>query len=129
MTNTQLHSNDKSIKQARQEGMSRAADAMIAADNQIEGWSTIAYDFLCRFARNRADTEPHFISEDVSKASKEKAPNGEPYVPEPPTDRAWGSLYARARREGFIDKDGTGTSARRHGSVCIRWRALPQPRA
>jgi hypothetical protein len=120
---------EAALKKASQRGMSRAADALRAADNKIEGWSEMAYDFLCQFARRRAEQNLTFISEDVSKASKEVGPRGQPYVPAPDTDRAWGGIYRRAQREGVIEKtvEKFGRSARRHGSVCIVWRGLPQP--
>jgi hypothetical protein len=92
----------------RDAGMTRALDN---ADKKNEGWSVLAYSFLLSFAR----THQHFISEDVSGASKEAM------LPQPPTDRAWGSVYRKAMKNGIIIQSGMGRSARRHASVCPRW--------
>lgn len=91
-------------------GMTRAVEH---ADRETPDWSTMAYSFLLSFAR----THLHFISEDVSGASKQEK------FPQPPTDRAWGQIYRRAAKAGIIEQDGTGRSARRHASLCPRWRS------
>lgn len=96
-----------------QRGMAQALDH---ADEVYGGWSEIAYDFLVRFARTRSEA---FISEDVSGASKE-----DPTFPQPPTDRAWGSVYLRAAKSGVIVRAGTGKSRRRHASICPAWKSL-----
>lgn len=96
-------------KQLRDEGMSRAMDHAERADT---GWGDSAYAFLVDFARHNAC----FISEDVSDASK-----GVPAFVQPPTDRAWGSVYRRAVKDGVIAQDGCGRSRRRHASICPLW--------
>lgn len=98
---------DYAERQARA-GMKRAAE------NAPAGWPALAYAFLVRFAREHET----FISEDVSAASKRAG------LVQPPTDRAWGSIYRRAAKAGVIRQDGTGRSSRRHASICPRWRSL-----
>lgn len=100
---------DDAIEQA-ESGMQRALEH---ADQEVRQWSDLAYTFLIAFCQKH----PSFISEDVSDASKEWG------MVQPPTDRAWGSLYKRAKAAGIIEVDGTGRSRRRHASVCIRWRS------
>lgn len=97
---------------ARDAGM---AQSLSNAERLTDGWGDIAYAFLLIYARHNQS----FISEDVSGASKGRAD-----FPQPPTDRAWGSVYRRAVREGVIVQDGVGRSTRRHASICPRWRSL-----
>lgn len=97
---------------ARDAGMAAAAEH---ADRVSSGWSDDAYAFLVDFARHNAC----FISEDVSDASK-----GVHTFVQPPTDRAWGTVYRRAVREGVIEQDGCGRSRRRHASICPLWSSL-----
>lgn len=99
------HARDK-----RDEGMQRAAEH---ADAVHDNWTVVAYSFLLSFARRNE----FFISEEVSGASKEAL------LPQPPSDRAWGSVYTKARKSGIIVQDGFGRSARRHASICPRWRS------
>ena len=96
----------------RDAGMARS---LASAERATNGWGDIAYAFLLVYAR----THPAFISEDVSDASKTRE-----RFPQPGTDRAWGSVYRRAVREGVIVQDGAGRSRRRHASICPRWRSL-----
>lgn len=93
---------------ARDEGMARAARH---AEEAHARWSDRAYAFLCEFAKTHAQ----FISEDVSDESKRVG------FPQPPTDRAWGSLYRKAIKEDVIIQVGTGRSRRRNASICPRW--------
>lgn len=96
---------------ARDDGMQRAIDH---AESDAPGWSDVAFQFL----RNYARTHEHFISEDVSDASRDWG------MVQPPTDRAWGQIYRRAIKEGIIKQDGAGRSRRRHASICPRWMSL-----
>lgn len=96
---------------ARNAGMSIAADN---ADSRHVGWTDRAFMFL----KNYAKAHQSFISEDVSDASKEAG------FPQPPTDRAWGSVYKRAQKESIILQVGSGRSRRRHASICPRWGSL-----
>lgn len=95
----------------RDVGMARAARH---AETVHAGWNDQAYEFLVAYARQHRD----FISEDVSDASKKVD------FPQPPTDRAWGSVYRKAIRENVIIQVGSGRSRRRHASICPRWGSL-----
>lgn len=92
-------------------GMHRAARH---AEEVHMHWNDQAYAFLVAFSR----THKEFISEDVSDASKAQG------FPQPPTDRAWGSVYRKACRNDVIIQVGTGRSRRRHASICPRWGSL-----
>jgi hypothetical protein len=74
----------------------------------------MAYDFLVEFAK----VNERFISEDVSDASREMN------LPQPPTDRAWGTIYRKAAKSEIIAQIGTGRSRRRHASICPMWGSL-----
>lgn len=108
---TQLAIDFDAARQHRDAGMARAAEH---AERVCDGWAEQAYAFLVTFAK-RTDL---FISEDVSDASKAEG------LPQPPTDRAWGSVYRRAIKAGVIVQDGSGRSRRRHCSICPRWRSM-----
>lgn len=95
----------------RDVGMMRAARH---AESVHLHWNDQAYEFLVEFAR----THEQFISEDVSDASKVAD------FPQPPTDRAWGSIYRKACKHDVIIQVGTGRSRRRHASICPKWGSL-----
>lgn len=95
----------------RDRGMVRAA---LHAAETHERWNDRAYAFLVEYARQH----PNFISEDVSDASKEAG------FPQPPTDRAWGSVYIKAIKNDVIIQVGAGRSRRRNASICPRWGSL-----
>jgi hypothetical protein len=96
---------------ARDAGMQRAAEH---AEQTHRGWNERAFDFLRDYAMQNAE----FISEDVSDASLATG------FPQPPTLRAWGSVYRRAIREDVIIQTGSGRSRRRHATICPRWGSL-----
>ncbi len=102
------------LDHARQQadaGMTQAIDHAAEANPE---WPIDAYHYLVGFAQNHQ----FFISEDVSGQSKLDG------LEQPPTDRAWGSIYRKAVKHGIIVQDGIGRSARRHASICPRWRSL-----
>lgn len=94
-------------------GMTAALDHAIRVK---PSWADTAFDFLKDFASYNRE----FISEDVSDRTKDV-----PGFPQPPTDRAWGSIYRRAVKAGIIVmSERPGRSRRRHGSVCPTWTSL-----
>lgn len=112
MGSAQLSFDDYAASRAtRDAGMSAAVDH---ADTQHIGWTDRAYAFLKQFAK----VHTSFISEDVSDAAIEAD------EPQPPTLRAWGSVYRRAIKDDVIIQSGTGRSRRRNASICPRWRSL-----
>jgi hypothetical protein len=101
----------QAARAARDHGMKMAIDH---AEREVNGWGDLAYQFLENFCVSHET----FISEDVSDASRKWG------MVQPPTDRAWGSVYRKAARLGIIEKNGAGKSRRRHASICPRWRSL-----
>lgn len=91
----------------------RETQMALALDHAGQAWAEEAYRYLVAFAR----THQTFISEDVSDQWEREG------RPMPPTLRAFGALYQKAQRQGFIVMDGTGRS-RRRASICPRWRSL-----
>lgn len=78
--------------QLRDQGMARAT---AHADREVPLWSHQAYHFLRSYARYHEQ----FMAEDVRMASRG-------VIDEPPSARAWGSVFARAARAGFITRAG-----------------------
>lgn len=99
---------------ARSAGELGMGSALRHAEHRLVDWPDRAYAFLLAFAKQHET----FQSEDVSDASKR-----DPSFPQPPTDRAWGSLYVKAQNAGVIEPHGMARSRRRHASVCILWRS------
>lgn len=95
----------------RDAGMKLAADH---ADAAHVGWHDRAYEFLVEFAKHH----DNFISEDVSDAAILAD------EPQPPTLRAWGTVYRRAVKNDVIIQIGAGRSRRRHASICPKWGSL-----
>lgn len=102
------------LRRARVERDGGMQQALEHAEEQTPKWGDVAYHFLENFCRNNRT----FISEDVSNASRTWG------MEQPPTDRAWGAVYLRAAKAGIIVQDGTGRSARRHASICPKWRSM-----
>lgn len=65
------------------------------ADAVVENWSEMAMSFL----RGFLDTAGEFMTEEVRFAATG-------FVPNPPDERAWGSVIVRARKLGLIVKTG-----------------------
>lgn len=106
-----LTESENFAKEEGKKGMQRAIENALRSDPD---WADNAYEFL----RIYASRNEFFISEDVSDASRRENIN------QPPTDRAWGSVYRKACQDGLMEIDGVGRSRRRHGSICPRWRSL-----
>ena len=66
------------------------------ADRAVSNWSEDAYQLLCTYARSRSN----FMVEEVRQFAKKSG------LPDPPSLRAWGSIAARAAREGVITRVG-----------------------
>lgn len=107
----QLELDYTAARAARDRGMQQALDH---AQAENPDWKTVAYTWLIGYAK----THHQFISEDVGDAYEAAG------LPAPPTRRAWGALYQKAAREGYIVQDGMGRSRMRHASICPRWRSL-----
>lgn len=81
-------------KQLKTEGMDQA---VMTADSVIPIWSTRAYDFLVNYAKYNYK----FMSEDVRTASESE-------IPTPPSNRAWGAVIVKAKKNGIIKHFGYG---------------------
>lgn len=98
-------------RRARDQGMQRAVDA---AERHDDAWPDLAYAFLCRYARTHATFEGWHVT-DAAKAQGYGSPT---------SDRAWGSIFTKAQREGVMVQDGAGRNPHRHDSICPRYRSL-----
>ena len=94
------------------EGQQRALDH---AEDVVENWGSIALSYL----RQYADTHDRFPGWFVTKAADLTGA-----VPTPPTAKAWGSIFTKAARNGWIVKDGYGQDPHRHANPCPIWRSL-----
>lgn len=97
-----------SLSEARaagERGMTLAAEK---ANRQVDGWTTIAYDFLKSYAA-REQQFTGFIVVAASKLDKT--------FPQPEKgDKAWGVVFRRALNEGLIFKTGRRVPhPKRHG--------------
>ena len=96
------------VEQSARRGM----DTALAHAEQIEvKWGDLALAFLHRHARKAKK----FIASDVTEASKKWG------LVQPPTTKAWGSVYRRAVKRGMIQSCGTVKSPTRHGSPTVLW--------
>jgi hypothetical protein len=91
-------------------GYKRAEDA---ANNAGETWRALAYAALLKFA----EAYTTFSIEDVRR--------GNPQLPAPPDNRAWGSIARRAVREGAIEflRYDKAKLPNVHGSTVRVWRS------
>ncbi len=95
----------------------RHADRIIAktadkANREYEGWTTLAYAYLKRYAQQHAE----FWSWEVREAFEKDG-----HVM-PSELRAWGAVYKRAQREGLIRKgDKVKRDPTRHGTMTAGW--------
>ena len=103
------------LEQARSERDASMARALEHAESVTDNWGEIAYQFLTSFAMNAAG---NFTSEDVSDAASQDMT-----FPVPVSPRAWGVVYQRAARDGWIKQVGFSRAKRRHASVCPLWSA------
>lgn len=72
-------------RKARNKGMQKAKDS---ADNRTPSWSDRAYVILQEFIQIRRDK---FMAEELRKFAYEQAG-----LPNPPSERAWGTVMRRA---------------------------------
>ncbi len=90
-------------------GMEQAAGS---ADRATPGWTDTAFEYLIRYV---ADKE-FFWPWELTRASTASG------MEQPPDKRAWGGIYQRARRAGYIHKgDATARHPERHGSLVQVW--------
>lgn len=93
--------------QAR-EGMDRA---LKHAEDEVPGWGEVALLYLKRYAREHRQ----FTALEVRQSAKEWG------LVEPPTPKAFGSVFQKAARLGVIRKIGYAPHAERHASPTVLW--------
>jgi len=95
---------------SRQLGMDRA---LAGAERQHEDWGELAFRFLVAFARRRAS----FMGWECVRAAEacSNVPIANP--------KAWGAIFARAARDGYISKDGYEPDPNRNQNPAPRWRS------
>lgn len=91
-------------------GMAMAEES---ANNKVEGWSDMAFEFLKEFIQGNPG---EFMGEDIRHASKW-------IVPQPPSNRAWGSVVLRAAKAGLIRRVGfkSVSNPKAHSAPCSLW--------
>ncbi len=94
----------------RDAGISQSLDN---ADSKIDNWSNIAYSFLIYYSKINKE----YMAEDVRTASAN-------IVPEPPSKRAWGGIFAKAKKNNLIERIGYGNvkNPNAHCTPATIWR-------
>lgn len=99
---------------ARAERDAGMLQAINHAEDVDQEWPDVAYAFLCRYAAAHEHFEGWQVTQEAQRLG----------YGSPTTDRAWGSLYVKAQKEGVIAESGSGRNPYRHNSICIRYRSL-----
>jgi len=95
-------------RELRDEGMQRAIEH---AEADVPGWANLAYLFLCKYAKENRQ----FTSFDLRVAAREWG------LVMPPTDKAFGSVFTKAAKNGVIRKAGYRAHPERHASPTVLW--------
>ena len=101
-------------QQLKLAGMLHAVDH---ANQCVENWSEVAYNFLQKYAKKNQT----FLAEEVRNLAEE---SGE--VPYPPSKRAWGGIFNRAKGQGLIKSLGVKqvTNPKAHQAYATHWGSL-----
>lgn len=104
-------------QQLRDAGMQMAVDH---ADAVNEGWSIKAYNLFVAWIKNKGRGR-QFKTEDFRVYLK----LGE-LLPNPPSERAYGSIALKAAKAGLIKKVGYATvvNPKAHGTPCTLWEVV-----
>jgi hypothetical protein len=97
-----------------------AEPAAAHAERVSPGWRDEALEHVRRYAK----AHHTFLIEDVRFAAEADG------FPAPPSERAWGAIAIRAKREGVITNDGHGMTKNRgtsNATLVTRWRSLMRP--
>lgn len=108
----QLDIEQEIARRQAEEGMGRALEH---AEADSPGWGSQALAYL----RQYAETHDRFPGWFATQAADLTGA-----VPTPPTLKAWGSIFTKAARKGWIVKDGYGQDPHRHANPCPIWRSL-----
>lgn len=96
-------------RKARDEGMQRSTDH---ADGDAPGWSDDALAFLKQYAEAHDQFVGWYVTKHAELSGK---------VAAPPTKKAWGSIFTKAQRLGWIEKNGYRQDPNRHANPCPVW--------
>jgi|TARA_R110000764_G_scaffold50754_4_gene111483 hypothetical protein len=96
----------------KNKGINAAVDN---ANKTIKGWSQMAANFLIDYM----ESNDEFMAEDVRLASRG-------IVPEPPSKRAWGSIFSVAAKNNIIKRIGYNTvkNPKAHGTPASVWQVV-----
>lgn len=84
------------------------------AEDKFENWGLLAYSFLLLYIKEN-DT---FMAEDVRAAS-------EGIIPDPPSKRAWGGIFVKAKKNKIIKSIGFSSvkNPKAHRTPATLWAA------
>ena len=101
------------MNEAQSQAEKGANQAELYANEVNKNWSGLAYKLFCEFARQ---VEKPFQCEDVRIYALDK-------IPEPPTNRAWGNIASRAKRNHIVNKVGIEATKGKtaHGANAAIW--------
>ena len=99
----------KTAESLRDQGIKKAIDS---ADSQTPNWSQTAYEFALKYIKGRKE----FMAEDMRASALLVVPN-------PPSNRAWGSVIVRLSRNNKISRVGYKSTMNRraHCAVATVW--------
>ena len=101
--------NQQLSDQEAKAGIQKAEDS---ANQSVENWSELAYNFLKIYLQHNH----RFMVEDVRKACSG-------IVPDPPSQRAWGAIIRKAKKNGLISHIGyqNVTNVKAHSTPASVW--------
>jgi hypothetical protein len=104
-----------SLDDARTLRDEKMAQALDHAERNDPTWGAQALDYLKWYAETH-DRFPGWFVTQAAELCKE--------VPTPPTLKAWGSIFTKAARQGWIEKCGYRQDPNRHANPCPVWASL-----
>ena len=104
-----------SLDEARRLRDMKITQALDHAERESVRWGDMALDYLKRYAETN-DVFPGWF---VTRAADLTGA-----VPTPPTLKAWGSIFTKAARSGWIQKCGYRQDPHRHANPCPVWKSL-----
>ena len=99
-------------RELRDEGIRTSVEH---AEDTIDDWKATAYAFLVSYCRDNDE----FLAEDVRTASLG-------LVEEPPSNRAWGAIFVKARKNNLITKIGYKevSNPKAHRTPATLWKVV-----
>lgn len=101
---------DSAVAQAI-DGMRRALEH---AERDVPDWGDRALAYLEEYAKTHDRFPGWFVTQAADLVGA---------VPTPPTRKAWGSIFTKAARLGWIKKDGYTQDPHRHANPCPVWKS------